>query len=519
MLAALLIGVLLLPQLLQQLGALVEGRGVLVPALLLAVAHGRVGPRLLAPHLIKKRPLPALERGRRRPSRRPTPCLAATATATATAPPPTAAPRAQFVGCWRDAAARRLHHRQRRAEQRVALARLALPQPDPQGARPRHHVPPRRDHRAQAVPVAGGGGAGDGRRLHLRDGHRRRRRRQHDARRPLRLRRRPRLGRQARLRRRDDERAEGVDVPESLVFYDSVLSFFAMAAVTAVAGEFQAAFAFLGSHAMIGLCICAVGSLAALGYNLSIYYVTKLASSLTLAVFTQTIKVGVIAAAAIWAAVSGVRQWVGIAVFVLAVAFYTWSSWQMKKAAAAAVFVSRQGRGGGGGGGRARREAAAAGREGEVPRRTAAPKAPGPRRRRRSARGERRRRLGHRAAGDEALVVTLVSARGTVYVSVAAVPNAVFNNAAAFAARRPRPSPVRARPVTTRVAGCPPLQRQPHCSAARGSRSSVAPSKARRSSASNSTFVWPQLSAAAVAEHCLLPVFAAMQSGGSPNAS
>ena len=80
----------------------------------------------------------------------------------------------------------------------------------------------------------------------------------------------------------------------------------------------------------------AVGSLAALGYNLSIYYVTKLASSLTLAVFTQTIKVGVIAAAAIWAAVSGVRQWVGIAVFVLAVAFYTWSSWQMKKAAAAA---------------------------------------------------------------------------------------------------------------------------------------------------------------------------------------
>ena len=125
--------------------------------------------------------------------------------------------------------------------------------------------------------------------------------------------------------------------PESLVFYDSVLSFFAMAAVTAVAGEFQAAFSFLGSHAMIGLCICAVGSLAALGYNLSIYYVTKLASSLTLAVFTQTIKVGVIAAAAIWAAVSGVRQWVGIAVFVLAVAFYTWSSWQMKKAAAAAA--------------------------------------------------------------------------------------------------------------------------------------------------------------------------------------
>ena len=124
--------------------------------------------------------------------------------------------------------------------------------------------------------------------------------------------------------------------PESLVFYDSVLSFFAMAAVTAVAGEFQAAFSFLGSHAMIGLCICAVGSLAALGYNLSIYYVTKLASSLTLAVFTQTIKVGVIAAAAIWAAVSGVRQWVGIAVFVLAVAFYTWSSWQMKKAAAVA---------------------------------------------------------------------------------------------------------------------------------------------------------------------------------------
>ena len=119
--------------------------------------------------------------------------------------------------------------------------------------------------------------------------------------------------------------------PESLVFYDSVLSFFAMAAVTAVAGEFQAAFSFLGSHAMIGLCICAVGSLAALGYNLSIYYVTKLASSLTLAVFTQTIKVGVIAAAAIWAAVSGVRQWVGIAVFVLAVAFYTWSSWQMKE--------------------------------------------------------------------------------------------------------------------------------------------------------------------------------------------
>ena len=125
--------------------------------------------------------------------------------------------------------------------------------------------------------------------------------------------------------------------PESLVFYDSVLSFFAMAAVTAVAGEFQSAVSFLGSHAMIGLCICAVGSLAALGYNLSIYYVTKLASSLTLAVFTQTIKVGVIAAAAIWAAVSGVRQWVGIAVFVLAVAFYTWSSWQMKKAAAAAA--------------------------------------------------------------------------------------------------------------------------------------------------------------------------------------
>ena len=151
---------------------------------------------------------------------------------------------------------------------------------------------------------------------------------------------------------------------------------------------------FLGSHAMIGLHLRG-GLLAALGYNLSIYYVTKLASSLTLAVFTQMIKVGVIAAAAIWAAVSGVRQWVGIAVRPRRRLLHPVELADEKAAAAAG--------GGQGRGGRRRRPSSARSSRCRVGRggpRTAAPRRRRPRRRRRRRRG--RRRLGHRAAEGEA---------------------------------------------------------------------------------------------------------------------
>jgi drug/metabolite transporter (DMT)-like permease len=120
--------------------------------------------------------------------------------------------------------------------------------------------------------------------------------------------------------------------PVRLVFYDTLLSLPIMIAATLIfPGETARAVTYLRAKPGTAAFVICLGSLAAFSYNLSIYFFTKMASALTLAVVGQACKIALMASAAIVAHVTNPLQWTGVGVVCLGVIVYSYSLRLMKQ--------------------------------------------------------------------------------------------------------------------------------------------------------------------------------------------
>lgn len=93
--------------------------------------------------------------------------------------------------------------------------------------------------------------------------------------------------------------------------------------------------AYLQEKPMLGMGIICAGSLAAFGYNMSVFYYTMVASALALMVSTNLLKVVLITIAAI---MENVTFWVnilGIIIFYTAIGVYAYLSFAQKQKKAA----------------------------------------------------------------------------------------------------------------------------------------------------------------------------------------
>ena len=113
--------------------------------------------------------------------------------------------------------------------------------------------------------------------------------------------------------------------PLTLLWYDSFFSLWVMAAVWAVSQEREASISYMKEHTATGLTVLGVGSSVAFLYNLSTFYLTFFTSGLTINVIANTKQVILISISAIVIDhITSVTSWVGVAVFTLALATYTY---------------------------------------------------------------------------------------------------------------------------------------------------------------------------------------------------
>ena len=130
--------------------------------------------------------------------------------------------------------------------------------------------------------------------------------------------------------------------PAALVFYDSCFSFvFMLAYWLSVPNERTGSIAYLQAQPLLGIGIICAGSVAAFGYNMSVFLYTMVASALALMVSTNLLKVVLITVAAI---MEHVTYWVnilGIAIFFSAVGVFAYLSYAQKQSKAGGAAVTQ----------------------------------------------------------------------------------------------------------------------------------------------------------------------------------
>jgi len=121
--------------------------------------------------------------------------------------------------------------------------------------------------------------------------------------------------------------------PAALVFYDSCFSaVFMLIYWLSVPSEREGSVNYLISNPAEGWTILILGSLAAFGYNISVFYFTMVASAVAVMVATNLLKVLLITVSAIIENIRSPLNWAGIGVFFIAVVWYAYLSYQAKMA-------------------------------------------------------------------------------------------------------------------------------------------------------------------------------------------
>jgi drug/metabolite transporter (DMT)-like permease len=133
--------------------------------------------------------------------------------------------------------------------------------------------------------------------------------------------------------------------PAALVFYDSCFSaVFMLIYWLSVPSEREGSLTYLATNPAEGWAIIILGSLAAFGYNMSVFYFTMVASAVAVMVATNLLKVVLITVSAILENVRDPLNWGGIIVFFIAVVWYAYLSFEakMKKSAPATTAPSEK---------------------------------------------------------------------------------------------------------------------------------------------------------------------------------
>merc|ERR1711988_466084 len=126
--------------------------------------------------------------------------------------------------------------------------------------------------------------------------------------------------------------------PAALVFYDSCFSaVFMLIYWLSVPSEREGSLTYLATNPAEGWAIIILGSLAAFGYNMSVFYFTMVASAVAVMVATNLLKVVLITVSAIMENVRNPLNWAGIIVFFGAVFAYAYLTYAQKQAKAKAA--------------------------------------------------------------------------------------------------------------------------------------------------------------------------------------
>jgi drug/metabolite transporter (DMT)-like permease len=126
--------------------------------------------------------------------------------------------------------------------------------------------------------------------------------------------------------------------PATIVFYESCFAFFLMFTYWVVQPlELRGSLQYMQTNQQKGWIIIALGSFSAFGYNLSIYYFTRLCSALGVMIATKLLKVVLITASGVIEGDLKLEEpsdwigWIGLIVFFIAVFVYAYYSWEEKQ--------------------------------------------------------------------------------------------------------------------------------------------------------------------------------------------
>jgi hypothetical protein len=113
--------------------------------------------------------------------------------------------------------------------------------------------------------------------------------------------------------------------PLALLWYDSFFSLWAMLIVWAASEEREASIAYMQEQPRSGALVLGIGSSVAFLYNLATFYLTFFTSGLTINIIANTKQVVLISVtAAVMDHITSVLSWVGVAVFTVGLATYTY---------------------------------------------------------------------------------------------------------------------------------------------------------------------------------------------------